>query len=127
MMTQNEYIPGVCNIGPDEIARRRNVGWVSLAIALVLFGALKAAGVDPWWRLMVFFPAALSASGFLQAFFHFCSGFGRAGLYNFGALGESHKVDDEPSKAKDKKKAYQIVLYSGCIGGIATIIAMLLD
>jgi hypothetical protein len=125
-MTQNEYIPGVCNIGPDEIARRRNVGWVSLAISLVLFGVLKAADVDAWWRLLVFFPAALSASGFLQAYFHFCSGFGRLGLYNFMALGETYKVDDDLSKAKDKKKAYEIILYSVCIGGVAAIIAVAL-
>ena len=125
-MTRNEYIPGQCNIGPDEIARRRNVGWVSLAISLVLIGTLEGAGVDPWWRLLVFFPAALSASGFLQAFYHFCSGFGRAGLYNFGALGGIHHIDDDLSKAKDKKKAYQIILYSVLIAGAAAIIAIAL-
>ena len=126
-MTHNEYVPGVCNIGGDEIARRRKVGWVSLAITLALFAALKAAGFDSWWRLLVFFPAALSASGFLQALFRFCSGFGRAGLYNFAALGETHRVDDEPSKAKDKTKAYQLILYSVCIGGVVAIIAKVLD
>ena len=43
-MPQIEYVPGVCNIGPDEIARRRNLGWVSLAISLALMLALYGQG-----------------------------------------------------------------------------------
>jgi len=28
MSPNNEYIPGVCNIGPAEINRRRQAGWL---------------------------------------------------------------------------------------------------
>jgi len=38
----NEYRPGVCNIGPDEIARRRMAGHVGLLAAIVLFAVLVA-------------------------------------------------------------------------------------
>jgi hypothetical protein len=125
-MAQIEYIPGVCNIGPEEIARRRNLGWVSLAIVFVLLLALVLAGVNPWWRLFVFFPAAMSATGFLQAYFHFCTGFAHIGVFNFGPVGERHKVDDEFSKKKDKRKGNQITLYAVLIGGVTVIIALLL-
>jgi hypothetical protein len=125
-MPQIEYVPGVCNIGPEEIARRRNLGWVSLAIVFVVLLALILTRVNPWWRLFVFFPATTSASGFLQAYFHFCAGFARIGVFNFGHIGETHKVDDEYSKKKDKKKGNQITLYAVLIGGVTVIIALVL-
>ncbi len=125
-MAQIEYVPGVCNIGPEETARRRKLGWVSVVIALVLLLALVWAGVNPWWRLFVFFPAALSASGFLQAYFHFCSGFARVGVFNFGSIGQMQKIDDEISKTKDKKKGNRITLGAVLIGGVVAIIAVVL-
>jgi hypothetical protein len=125
-MAQIEYIPGVCNIGPDEIARRRNLGWVALAISVGLLLGLILTRVNPWWRLFVFFPATTSASGFLQAYFHFCAGYARIGIFNFGPVGERHKVDDGFSKKKDKRKGNQITLYAVLIGGVTVIIGLLL-
>ncbi len=123
-MTQTEYVPGVCNIGPEEIARRRNLGWLALAITILLLLTLILTGVNPWWRLFVFFPAAMSASGFLQAYFHFCVGFARIGVFNFGSIGQMQKVDDDLSKKKDKRKGNQITLYAVLIGGVIAIIAV---
>lgn len=123
-MDKAEYVPGVCNIGPEEIARRRNLGWSSLAVAIVLLVVLIWSGINPWWRLLVFFPAMLSASGFLQSYFHFCSGFARKGLFNFGPLGTQQKVTDEASKAKDEKRGKQIALYAFLIGLAAAILAV---
>ena len=36
--------------------------------------------------------STISASGFLQAYFQFCSGFARIGVFNFGSLGQTNKV-----------------------------------
>ena len=115
-MAGNEYVPGVCNIGPDETARRRNFGWIALAVAIVLFAILWWTGVNPWWRLVLFLPVAAAASGFLQAHFHFCAGFARQGLFNFGPLGQAQQVKDEASMAKDRRKGTQITLISALIG-----------
>jgi hypothetical protein len=115
-MPQAEYIAGVCNIGPAEIARRRSFGWATLAISVVLLAALFWAGADPWWRLFVFFPATMSASGFLQAYFRFCTGFAHKGVFNFESIGTLHQVSDEAFKTKDKTKGNQIVLYAVLIG-----------
>jgi hypothetical protein len=123
-MTSSEYIPGVCNIGPQEVAVRRTVGWVSLAIFVVLLVVLVRSGVNPLWRLFVFFPAMMSASGFLQAHFHFCSGYALRGMFNFGSLGQGTKVPDATSKMKDKSKGSMILLYSILIGIAAAIISM---
>jgi len=35
-MNDNVYIPGVCNIGPAEIAMRKRVGWGALAVTVAL-------------------------------------------------------------------------------------------
>ncbi len=125
-LTQIEYVAGVCNIGPAEIARRRNLGWYALAFTLVLLLTLKWTGINPWWRLFVFFPAMTSASGFLQAFFHFCVGFARMGVFNFGSVGQTQKVIDEFSRTKDKNKGIQITLYAALIGAAITIISVVL-
>jgi len=124
-MTQIEYVAGVCNIGPAEIARRRNFGWAAFAVAVILLAALLWSGVNPWWRLLVFFPATAAASGFLQAYFKFCSGFARKGIFNFGSLGQTNTIADEASKSKDKKKGNQITLYAAIIGAVVAIACVL--
>src|ERR1700733_2787754 len=119
-----EYIPGVCNIGPQEINRRRRTGWIGLAIALLLLIILVEFTVNPWRRLFIFFPVTLSASGFLQAHFHFCAGFARKGVFNFGEIGKTQEVKDDSSKAKDKQKGNQITLYAAFIGAIVAFICV---
>jgi hypothetical protein len=119
-----EYIPGVCNIGPQEINRRRRVGWIGLAVALLVFIILAVMNVNHWWRLLIFFPATFSASGFLQAHFHFCAGFARKGVFNFGEIGKIQDVTDDSAKAKDKQKGKQITLYAAFIGAIIAIICI---
>ena len=123
-MNENKYIPGVCNIGPQEINRRRRVGWIGLAVALLLFIILVGINVNPWWRLLIFFPATLSASGFLQAHFHFCAGFARKGVFNFGEIGKIQQIKDESANQKDKQKGNKITLYAACIGAIVSFICV---
>jgi hypothetical protein len=120
------YVAGICNIGPEEIARRRNTGIAGLVIAIILFGVLFVSGVDPLWRVFVFFPAMLSASGFLQAYLGFCSGFARRGIFNLGTLGNVQQVPDDASRKKDRKKGNQITVWAFVIGvAVATACVLL--
>ncbi len=121
-MTQIEYVAGVCNIGPEETALRRNFGWAALAVTVVLLGLLVWIGFNPWWRLVIFLPAMSSASGFLQAHFRFCSGFARRGIFNFGSLGQTQQVTDEASKSKDRRRGNWIAVYAALIGIIAAFV-----
>jgi len=125
-MTQTEYVPGVCNIGPAEIARRRRVGWIGLGVTAVLFGVLIAVDAGRWWMLLVFLPATMSASGFLQAHFRFCAGFSRAGVFNFGPIGQTQRVEDQESLAADRKRGNQILLYSMLIGAAVALLAVMM-
>lgn len=114
----NQYVAGACNIGAQEISRRRRAGWVGAAASLVLLAILLALGVDRWWRLLIFFPAALAASGFLQAYLHFCVGFARRGVSNFGEVGRMDAIGSEASKARDRRRGDQITTYAMLVGAL---------
>jgi hypothetical protein len=117
-----EYIPGVCNIGPAETARRRRVGERGALAAGLLLVLLRVTGAPRAWRLLVFFPAAVSAAGYLQAVRHFCANFGWRGVFNFGGLGSVEQVADEGARADDRRQALQIAGQSGAIGlGVALV------
>ena len=122
----SEYQPGVCNIGPAEIARRRMAGHVGLIATLVLLAFLIVIGAPPITRLLVVLPAAVSASGYLQARLKFCAGFGSRGIFNFGSVGESAPVADAEAKAKDRRRSREISLWAFAIGGVVGVLAALL-
>lgn len=116
------YQPGVCNIGPAEIRRRRASGWLGLGIAVLYLAAAFLLGWPAPWRLLVALPMFLSAQGFLQAAFHFCVGFASRGLYNFGALGTEESVQDAEFHRQDLRKALLItVLAFGIAAAVAVI------
>jgi hypothetical protein len=118
------YQPGTCNIGPAEIARRRRAGHVGLGAAIVLLAGLVAIGAPPPVRLLVALPAAAAASGYLQARFRFCAGFGSRGIYNFGELGQTLKVEDVEARRRDRARATQIGLASVAIGVAVGLVAV---
>jgi len=120
------YEPGVCNIGPAEIARRRRAGHAGLAVTVVLFAVLVALGVPHWARLVLIVPAGGSASGYLQAWLHFCAGFGSQGVYNFGPLGTTQVVADRQARARDRLKSLRIGLASLAIGLAVGVVAALM-
>lgn len=78
------YVPGVCNIGPWEIRRRRAFGVLGLTSALLLLAVLVAVEAPPVARLLLLLPLAGGAFSWLQARRRFCAGFAVAGMANFG-------------------------------------------
>jgi len=117
MPDKTDYIPGVCNIGPAEIRMRRQTGWIGLAAVILLWAAFCLLHVPAPWRLTLFFPAVMSAVGFLQAFMHFCAAFGILGVLNFGpSVGKTDTVDQAEFRRADRRKAILILLYSVLIG-----------
>jgi hypothetical protein len=121
-----DYVPGVCNIGPAEIARRRRAGHVGLAVGLVVLVGLVATDAPHWARLILVLPIAAAASGYLQALLRFCAGFGSRGIFNFGELGHTEDVVDPVARAADRARARAIFLASLAIGVVAAVVAFLL-
>lgn len=126
MEIQNKYIPGVCNIGTEEINKRKQAGWIGLIATAVLWALFIWLHIPSIWRLTLFFPAMMSATGFLQAYMHFCAYFGFASLFNFGNVGKTDSVQQAEFRAQDRKRAWQIVLYSILIGTAVAIIAFII-
>lgn len=122
----NVYQPGRCNIGPAEIRRRQWVGHIGAAATIIGFILLIVIGANPLWRLLLFFPAAASASGYLQAILHFCAGFGSRGIYNFGPLGRQEQVTDTDALRSDRAMSNRIGLGAAVIGLVVAVIALLL-
>lgn len=112
-MSENTYIPGVCNIGPSEINRRKSK--LKLAVALLLLSTIG------------YFMLALPAISFsivacfatymfiliFQLRQKFCIVFGWKSIYNFNDLkSRKEKVNEEAWRALDKKQTLKIVFYS---------------
>ena len=125
--TKAQYVPGVCNIGEAEIAQRTRIGWIGLAVTVVLWALLLFFQAPAWLRLILFFPAAFSAAGFIQGFSHFCAGFGMCGVFNFGTeLYKTDTVAQAEFRAKDRRKAQQIFAYSVLAGLVVAAAAFLI-
>jgi hypothetical protein len=123
---RGEYSPGVCNIGTAEIARRRMAGHVALAVGVAVGVVLVASGAPHWTRLILFLPVAGSASGYLQAWLHFCAAFGSRGVYNFGPVGTQQQVADREAKARDRARSARIGVAAVLIGAAVAVAAVLL-
>ncbi len=120
------YRAGACNIGPAEIRRRRDAG-IAAAVATVLLAVvLVAIGAPAWARLLVFFPAAGAAVGFLQARFRFCAAYAIQGVRNFGPLGGAERVADAADHRADLRAAARLVALSTVAGAVVAIVFALL-
>jgi len=125
-LAPGDYQPGVCNIGPAEIARRRRAGHIGLVAALALFAVLVAIDAPNWTRLVIAMPVVIAASGYIQARLKFCAGFGSRGIFNFGEVGPAERVADDADRARDRARARQIGAASIAIGLAAGVIAAVL-
>jgi hypothetical protein len=120
------YVPGACNIGPAEIARRRRSGWLGLGAAAVLAVVLVAVTAPPVLRLSLFVPFLVAAIGFVQARARFCVGFAGAGISNFGELGATVRVDDAAARATDRQRARILILRAGAVAVLGAVVAAVL-
>lgn len=122
------YAPGACNIGPDEIARRRRVALVGFVATIALGAALLLVGTasgDPV-RLLVALPLTSAAIGWIQAQRRFCMAYGLAGTFNLGKIGEMSKVSDQAALAADRRTAMVIAAQGLAIGVVGAVLFLLL-
>ena len=120
------YAPGACNIGPDEIARRRRVALVGLALTIAIAVALLAGGATGPVRLIVALPLTSAAIGWIQARRRFCMAYGLAGTFNLGAIGEMSRVSDQAALAADRRTALIIAAQGLAIGVAGALLFLLL-
>ena len=109
-----------CNIGPDEIARRRRSAITASVVTALAVVGLVALAVPAPARLVIWPLATGAAVTWLQVIHRFCVAFGALGLDNFGRLGGQHAVDPQ-IRAADRRRAFQLILEGGLIGLVVTL------
>ena len=123
---QTGYRAGACNIGPEEIARRRRGGLTGVGIAVAIGIGLVAIGAPAWTRVLVFPFLAGGLISLEQVRRRFCVGFAMAGLRNFGPLGEPDKVVDTAERAADRRAALVMTAYMSAIAAAITALFVVL-
>lgn len=122
MPSPDHYIPGVCNIGAEEIKMRRRMGWGGLITSIILGALLIYFQAPAAWRLLIFFPATSAASGFFQSTLHFCLGFGFKAVFNFGNVGTTDSVAEAEFRRLDRRKAQAILVYALLSGAAVAVL-----
>jgi hypothetical protein len=122
MNTQNEYIPGTCNIGPKEVAMRKRASIYAAIFFIVLAILMFTLQVDKNWRFLLFFPAATFGVTFQQWYFKFCVYFGLKGVFNFGAMGQQFTIDQKENYKKDRVKVAKMIAAGMAFGAAVTTI-----
>ena len=122
----DQYIPGSCNIGKNEIRQRQIVALIGLFLSLSSLIGFISTGASQSVRLGIFLPLAVFSIGWIQSRKKFCLAFGFMGTFNFGRLGKVSRVADKASIAADRKTALSILLQSLGLAAILTLIVYLL-
>jgi hypothetical protein len=126
MKDSNEYIPGTCNIGPEEIKRREIATLVSLVLTISVLILILVLHPDKLWRLAIFVPMASLVINFQQMYFRFCVNFGLRGIFNLGKPGRFDTVEQAEFRKKDRNKAIRIIVTGIIAGLVSTVIFYLL-
>lgn len=123
---KTEYIPGTCNIGPQEVSGRYRVGFVGLLLTAVLIVLVETLDVHPLWRFSIAAPVAWSLTGFVQAMHRFCFAYGFSGVFSVKGLRQITKIRDDEFLKQDRKMALRLVSIVIIGTGIITILYYLL-
>ncbi len=109
------YRAGACNIGPAEIARRRQGAYLAFAVTVALAAILLIVEAPPILRLAIFPSLAGGLVSLEQVRRRFCVAYGLAGLRNFGALGEVVTVGEAAQRRADRRAALILIGYSSAV------------
>jgi hypothetical protein len=101
------YIPGQCNIGPEEIRKRNRIGFIGLALMIAFIIVAEVYQIPQGWKLLLFAPTTYAMSGFIQARHKFCFMFGYFGIFNI--KGKRTRVIDPDQLRQDRLNALKII------------------
>lgn len=112
------------NIEARGVRTRQVAGWSSLALGLAGAAWVVAAGLSPWWTL-VLLPIFLSAGlGLFQARYRTCVAFVARGVCDIGHGIE--KVKDAESLRAMRAQARRVWLLASLFSLVMTLLIMLL-
>ncbi|MGE0568067.1 MAG: hypothetical protein AB7O73_08965 [Bacteroidia bacterium] len=120
--SDNHYIPGACNIGHEEIKRRKKAAIFSIVLTITVIVLIFMLDANKIWRLTLFIPATSLGVSFQQWYFKFCVAFGIKGVFNFGDIGKTFSIDQKENYRKDRIKAWQMIMTGMVFGLILALI-----
>ncbi len=121
-----DYISGSCNIGVREIRRRQLVGGIGLFLTISTVFGFYHQHASRMARFGTFLPALVMSIGYLQARKKFCLAFGFSGLFNFGKLGDTHRVVSEEDRKIDRQAAIRLFGEAALLAAAVTAVVFLL-
>lgn len=121
-----DYIPGTCNIGKEEIARRYRIGFIGVFLTIILVVLIELMDVHRLWRLAVIAPVAFSLTGFVQAKQRFCLAYGFSGVFSIKGMRQLTKVRDDTFLKQDRQMAMILVARVAIGTGIITMLYYIL-
>ena len=101
----SQYEAGVCNIGPSEVARRRQVAYLGGALYALFVAVAIFKNFSSVTTISALFPALIFSVGFIQSRRKFCLAYGLMGSFNFAKLGSLTQVQDQMSLKADRSTA----------------------
>jgi hypothetical protein len=106
------------NIGPQEAGKRRFLGAITLAIAIILAVLIAAYDLSIWWNLLLFFPLLAALIGFLQAQEKTCIALAAQNLCNLD--NGVRKIEDKNLAQLLQNRANGIIYKSAALALILT-------
>jgi len=122
----NQYIPGTCNLGKDEIRSRQIVALFGLFLTISSVIGILAADQGRSVRFSIFIPAMIFSVGFVQSRSKFCLAYGLAGTFNFERLGKISRVASVEDRRADRKTAITILLKAAALAALITVVFFVL-
>jgi len=122
----NQYIPGTCNLGKDEIRSRQMVALFGLFLTTSSVIGILVADQGRSVRFSIFIPAMIFSVGFVQSRSKFCLAYGLAGTFNFEGLGKISRVDSVEDRRADRKTAIIILLKAAALAALITVVFFVL-
>jgi hypothetical protein len=122
----NQYIPGTCNLGKDEIRSRQIVALFGLFLTISSVIGILAADQGRSVRFSIFIPAMIFSVGFVQSRSKFCLAYGLAGTFNFERLGKISRVASVEDRRADRKTAIIILLKAAALAALITVVFFVL-
>lgn len=116
----SKYVPGVCNIGKDEIRVRRNAGLTSLLTLAVFIFLLRVLDLPSILQYGIFIGIYAVAINYFQVSNQFCVNFGSREIFNFEDRGEKNRIENDLARKLDRQKVIKMNLRAALAGIILT-------
>ena len=120
MNTETNYIPGTCNIGNEQLTKRKRFLIKCILITVLCISYQLIFHSDKILRLLMFIPFTVTAVAAQQVMYKFCYRLGLMGMYGFGELGKEKSVEENEYKKLDRKKSQKMIVSSVLISAILT-------